>query len=574
MIASFLRPLAGMFLLFLVAGLPAHAQQGAGSLATGPGSGGSGSSSESGEFFSQDTVNAGLGELPGWVDRSTPQGTMESFRAAAEAEDWQAAAHLLNLGDYSEDEQAAGGPVLARSLASVIDRKVLLDWHDLPDRPDGIDFSASGSDPASSARRSIRIWVLSMDKRSVPILLNRVKPENGDAVWLFSKTTVANVPRLNELYGPSRIEQKLPGALRERAFWGLRWWEVLALPILAGAAAIAGFATSHVIQAISRRTRRRLLQDVIDASRWPAIIAVVTFVISTITANLFVFSGQVDVFLQPLTVLGFTIAIMLLLVNGIDRILDRIVSFDNETLSASGPEFEYRRSVATRLAAFRRAAVVIVVVVAAGIVLSSANVFRSVGFTLLASAGALTIILGFAARNVLSNIMASLQISLNQSARIGDRLLFKGYMVVVERINFTYVQLRVWSGERLIVPVTEFTSEVYENWTLKNSDMVRPVMIRLSHSANVEKLRDAYNRILDEGCEKEDWEIGPKEDRGVHVAGHDIFGQEVMFKVPTTDPSTSWVISCTVRERLLEAATRMQEEGETVFPEANPAEAA
>ncbi len=37
----------------------------------------------------------------------------------------------------------------------------------------------------------------------------------------------------------------------------------------------------------------------------------------------------------------------------------------------------------------------------------------------------MTIVLGFAARNVLGNIMASLQIALNQSARVGDRVVYK-----------------------------------------------------------------------------------------------------------------------------------------------------
>ena len=60
---------------------------------------------------------------------------------------------------------------------------------------------------------------------------------------------------------------------------------------------------------------------------------------------------------------------------------------------------------------------------ALGFVLTSINSFQSLGLSLLASAGAVTVVLGFAAREVLGNILASVQIALNRSARIGDQLI-------------------------------------------------------------------------------------------------------------------------------------------------------
>ena len=76
----------------------------------------------------------------------------------------------------------------------------------------------------------------------MPIRIARVQAPGGEPVWVFSRQTVANVPALYEAYGPTRFEKALPPLLREQAFWTLAWWEVIALPLilLAGALAVEG----------------------------------------------------------------------------------------------------------------------------------------------------------------------------------------------------------------------------------------------------------------------------------------------------------------------------------------------
>ena len=64
------------------------------------------------------------------------------------------------------------------------------------------------------------------------------------------------------------------------------------------------------------------------------------------------------------------------------------------------------------------------------------------------------------------------------------------------------------------------------------------------------------------------------EDRGVYVKGHDVFGQEVLFLVPTPDPNLAWTMACEVREALLKEARRLDDDAQAIFPDATPAEAA
>ena len=159
--------------------------------------------------------------------------------------------------------------------------------------------------------------------------------------------------------------------------------------------------------------------------------------------------------------------------------------------------------------------------------------------------------------------MASLQIAMNQSARIGDKIVFRDYLCSVERINFTYVQLRVWTGKRLVVPVVDFVDEPFENWTMQEPFLLMQVTLRLRHDADIEPLRDAYHAILDEMDEEEE----QRDSRGAYVSDHDVFGQHVLFLVPCQDPNTAWARACEVREKLLQEARKIDAETTPLFPQ-------
>ena len=167
--------------------------------------------------------------------------------------------------------------------------------------------------------------------------------------------------------------------------------------------------------------------------------------------------------------------------------------------------------------------------------------------------------------------MSSLQIALNGSAKIGDRIVFNDALCHVERIHFTYVQLRDWDGTRLVVPVTEFVSTPFKNWTMQEPEMLRIVKIKLSHTADVDALRDAFDKVIDELDEKY---VGNRDDVCVRVAGQDVLGKDVWFLVPCADPNTSWEAACDAREGIMAEIHKLAEkEGVDYFPQATAAEA-
>lgn len=520
-------------------------------------------------FFKAESFNAGLPAAPDDLNRYTPQATMESLLDLAAKGDFATAAQLLDLRQIPDDRQATRGPELARKLYEIIDRKIVINWDELLDRPDGLDAQAtSDSAVAGQPRRSLVLWRLGLGDRSVSIRMNRIKPGTEEPVWVFSRQLVENIDGLYREHGPSRLELMLPAALRKHAFWNMVWWEVIGLPVVALLALLVGFTLHRLGSATAQRVQGKLATDVIKATRSPMTLAGVTTVIAIFTQHIFIFSGGIDTILSPLIAIGFVTAALMLVINVVDAVLDRMVELDDVDLAEIGKDD--RRNLATKVAAARRALIVIIFLVGSGIVLAAADVFRTFGFSLLASAGAITLILGFAAREVLGNIMASMQIAINQSARIGDKILYKDWLCNVERINFTFVQLRVWTGERLVVPVSEFITDPFENWTMKEPEITRLIRLKLSNQADVGALRERFVELLDT---LESGDLGERDNAMVAVTDHDAFGQEVTFCLPCSNPNTAWMMACEMREKLIAAMREMQSDEVPILLDSRPAKA-
>ena len=525
---------------------------------------------DSAHWYCVEALNVGLPAVPSEIDRETPRATMESLVRAVRRDDWVGAAHLLDLSDIREDRQQQVGTSLIRQLETVISRKTVIDWDKLLDRPDALDATATSDRAmAGTPRKSLLLWTLDMEDYPASIRLNRIKAEDGEPVWVFSRHTVQNIPRLYERYGPGRLETMLPDVLTQNTVVDLAVWELIGLPVLIVLAIYVARLVWLLTSWVAQRIPSRLAQQMLNSVRGPACVVVSTLFVMVLEAKIFSFSAELTTILVPTAWLGLIGAGLWFVVNCVEVILDHLTKVEETDLTLK--EEVHKRTTATRISAARRVFVVAVVLVGGGIFLSQTNVFQNLGLTLLGTAGAVTLVLGFAARSILSNIMSSLQIALNGSAKIGDRIVFNDALCHVERIHFTYVQLRDWDGTRLVVPVTEFVSTPFKNWTMQEPEMLRIVKIKLSHAADVDALRDAFDKVIDE---MEDKYIGKRDDACVRVGGQDVLGMEVWFLVPCADPNTSWEAACDAREGIVAEIHKLAEkQGVEYFPQVSAAEA-
>ena len=511
------------------------------------------------DVFEIDQLNSGLSAPGPEVDRDTPQAAMESFIDLAAAGDMAAAAHVLNLNDIPERAQAQAGPILAAQLASVIERKIVVDWGDLLERPDAMVTTGDGA-MVGKPQKSILIGILENRDRLVALRLDRVQPGEADPVWVFSSDSVDNIPALYALYGPSKMEQALPAVLRSDAFWGMQWWEVIGLPLIALVSGLVARATWRGLDMIARHQPAPLVSELIRAARLPATLTILALTLSIATARIFVVSGIVDAITGPTIVILYVVAVMILAINVIDAVLQRLTGTQDVEDLAS-PEHGDQRAQATTVAALRRMAIVLAILVGAGIVLTSTPAFNGAGLSVLASAGGIALVVGFAAREVLGNILASMQISLNRSAKVGDQLIYDDHLCTVEKIHFTFVQLKVWDDTRLIVPVSKFISDAFINRSTRTYGMVRNATLIFAPQIDVPRLRDHFHAW----CEADDRVDGDPDDIACVVVDQGDSGMHVRFDAPVKDPTVGWDFECDMREEMLRFAAEMEREDATPY---------
>lgn len=153
------------------------------------------------------------------------------------------------------------------------------------------------------------------------------------------------------------------------------------------------------------------------------------------------------------------------------------------------------RRILTQTRVLTRSAYFIVGLLGLAFVLLTLPGARQFGASLLASAGVAGLVAGIAARPVLGNFIAGLQIAFSQPIRIDDVLIVNGEWGRVEEITGTFVVVRIWDERRMIVPLQWFIENPFENWTHTSSTILGTVFLWLDFKLPVAALRAEFERV-------------------------------------------------------------------------------
>lgn len=156
------------------------------------------------------------------------------------------------------------------------------------------------------------------------------------------------------------------------------------------------------------------------------------------------------------------------------------------------------RRVHTQFQLFRRVLIAFVAVITTAGILWTFHDDRlwKAGTGLLASAGIASLILATAAKSTASNFLAGLQIALTEPIHIDDVVIVQGQYGNIEEITSAYVVIRTWDLRRMIVPLSYFIENTFENWTRHSSDLLGYCYLYTDYSVPVEALRDKMNELL------------------------------------------------------------------------------
>lgn len=119
------------------------------------------------------------------------------------------------------------------------------------------------------------------------------------------------------------------------------------------------------------------------------------------------------------------------------------------------------RRIQTQFGILHKIVVVLVIFVALAIILMTFSAIRTIGGSLLASAGLASLVVGLAMKGTLSNLVAGIQIAFTQPFRIGDAVVIEGEWGWIEEIGTMFVVIRIWDLRRLVLPSPIFSSILF-----------------------------------------------------------------------------------------------------------------
>lgn len=204
------------------------------------------------------------------------------------------------------------------------------------------------------------------------------------------------------------------------------------------------------------------------------------------------------------------------------------------------------RKIHTQLRVLRRLIIIVIVIVAAASILMTFPRIRQLGAAILASAGIIGIVVGFAAQKSIATFIAGLQIAFTQPIRLDDVVIVEGEWGRIEEITLTYVVVRIWDLRRLIVPITYFIETPFQNWTRVSADILGSVFLYVDHTVPIDAIRKELQRLLEES------ELWNRKVCVLQVTNTTERAIEVRALMSAADASVAWNLRCYIREKLVE----------------------
>jgi small-conductance mechanosensitive channel len=211
----------------------------------------------------------------------------------------------------------------------------------------------------------------------------------------------------------------------------------------------------------------------------------------------------------------------------------------------------------TQVRVLLRTADVLVLIITLGAALMTFEPVRQYGVSLFASAGVAGIVAGLAARPVLSNLFAGVQLAMTQPIRIDDQVVVEGEWGTIEEITSTYVVVRLWDLRRMIVPLTYFIEKPFQNWTRDSSALIGSAFFYLDYRAPVGIIRDKLSEIVKASP---NWN-----GQVVNLAVTDVKPGTIELRalMSANSAGQAFDLRCEVREKMIEF---LQNEHPTAFP--------
>lgn len=239
------------------------------------------------------------------------------------------------------------------------------------------------------------------------------------------------------------------------------------------------------------------------------------------------------------------------------RVLGAVMESVSSKYAGIAQDAARARRVRTQLTLVQRLLTAVVSVIAGAAILLQFDAMKTVGTSMLASAGVLGIVAGIAAQATLGNLFAGLAIAFGDMVRIGDTVVVDGEYGTVDEITISYLVVLTWDERRITMPVSYFTSKPFENWSRGATQLTGTVYLQLDHTAPIAEMRAKTEQLI----RNSDYWDGRR--WSLMVTDTTPSTIEVRASMTARTPDDVWMLRCEVREALI---TWLREEHSYALP--------
>ncbi|HEX4121918.1 MAG TPA: mechanosensitive ion channel domain-containing protein [Verrucomicrobiae bacterium] len=180
---------------------------------------------------------------------------------------------------------------------------------------------------------------------------------------------------------------------------------------------------------------------------------------------------------------------------------------------------------------------------------------RRLGTSILASAGVVGVVLGFAAQKTIANLFAGFQLAMTQPIRLDDVVIVEGEWGRIEEISLTYVIIHIWDDRRLVVPLSYFIEKPFQNWTRASAQLLGSVFVFVDYSLPLDEARNALKEII------ENHPLWDKRFWNLQVTDASEKTMQLRVLATAADSSKSWDLRCDIREKFIAYIQRNHPQG-------------
>jgi small-conductance mechanosensitive channel len=168
-------------------------------------------------------------------------------------------------------------------------------------------------------------------------------------------------------------------------------------------------------------------------------------------------------------------------------VIDRYFSRRAHSFAEAVTRGEMTPVLDTRLRFLRRLLYAAILLVGIAIALSQFTGLSKIAASVLASGAIAGVVIGFAARQTLANVVAGVMLAITQPLRVGDWVTFEDHYGVVEDVRLNFTILRTAADQRVIIPNERLASGVLRNDTLLSDKIGLDVAIWLPPHVDAER---------------------------------------------------------------------------------------